>query len=114
MFTVTTSFQNKSTRAVIISPAAIRASQMIWLSGCRSFRADRERGAGFQGVAPVHLSDLFEGGTHDSGGISPAAPVLLFNGSLALVGACRRGREPEERGRQREERGRHRDVGASH
>lgn len=84
----TTCFRNKSTRAVIISPAYIRASQMIRMSGCRSFRADRERGTGFQGVAPVHLSDLFEGGTHDSGGISPAALVLLFNGSLVLVGAC--------------------------
>lgn len=42
--------------------------------GCRSFREVRERSAGFQGVAPAPVRPVQ--GTHDSGGISPAAPVL--------------------------------------
>ncbi|XP_034410401.1 protein MAL2 [Cyclopterus lumpus] len=49
---------------------------MKGLSGCRSFREVPECSVGFQGVASAPVGPVE--GTHDSGGISPAAPFLCL------------------------------------
>ena len=67
--------------------------------GFRSFREVPERSAGFQGVAPAPVRPVL--GTHDSGGISPAAPVLC---SAEALSGRQRVRARGERGRQREKR----------
>lgn len=78
-------------------------------SGFRSFREVLECSAGFQGVAPAPVRPVR--GTHDSGGISPAAPVLC---SAESFSGRQRVRARGEGEIEREERGTYRDVGTSH
>lgn len=83
-----------SAQAVIISHTDTWGSQ----NGCRSFREVLECSIGFQGVAPAPVRPVW--GTHDSGGISPAAPVLCLTESLqweAEGESQRRGGDREKR-----------------